>query len=134
MVAFALAVALSLGAAPTKSAKTQIKIEVKPAAAVVYVDGQRRGTGAKPIVVDVAPGVHKIRVVHKKDESTDVVRVKPGQILQWGISFEDSSSAGGRAAKEKEAADANPKAEAEAEAEGERGPVASDELSGPDLK
>jgi hypothetical protein len=130
MVAFALAVALSLGAAPAKSTKTQIKIDVKPAAAIVYVDGQRRGTGAKPIVVDVAPGVHKIRVVHKKDESTDVVRVKQGQILQWGISFEDSSDKGsGRAAKEKEKADANPQA-----AEEDRGPVASDELSGPDLK
>ena len=132
MVAFALAVALSLGAAPApaKSTKTQIKIEVKPAAAVVYVDGQRRGTGAKPIVVDVAPGVHKIRVVHKKDESTDVVRVKQGQILQWGISFEDGSDkTSSRAAQEKEKAEANPQA-----AEEEKGPFASEELSGPDLK
>jgi hypothetical protein len=129
MVAFALAVVLSLGAAPAKPAKTQLKIDVKPASAVVYVDGQRRGTGAKPIVLDVAPGTHKIRVVHKKDESTDVVRLKQGQILQWGISFEDSSEKGSRAAKEKDTADSGPKA-----ADEERGPVASDELGGPDLK
>lgn len=135
MIALATAVALAFAAAPAKSTKTQLKIDVKPAAAVVYVDGQRKGTGAKTILLNVTPGNHTIRVVHKKDQTTEVVRVKQGQTLSWGIEFEDSSAdkAAKSAAKAKE--DTEAQAGGSGRAAEEKGPFATDsELGGPDLK
>jgi hypothetical protein len=124
MLAFAMALAVALGAAPAKSTKTQLKIEVKPTSAVVYVDGQRKGTGARPIVVNVTPGRHAIKVVHNRDSTTDVVSVKKGQILNWGWTFEDDA-AEKKAAKEKGAA--------EAKAAKEKGPPPEPEFTDPDL-
>ena len=54
MLSIILAVALS--AAPKAPGKTQLKIEVKPPSSVVYVDGQRKGTGSKTLVMSVTPG------------------------------------------------------------------------------
>jgi hypothetical protein len=127
MLAFAMAVAMALGAAPGKSTKTQLKIEVKPSSAVVYVDGQRRGTGAKPILINVTPGSHHIRVVHNRDQTTDVVRVKQGQVLTWGWAFEDDR-ADKKAAKEKSAEEA-----AKASEKKEKPPPPEPEFSDPDL-
>jgi PEGA domain len=124
MVAFAMALALTLGAAPAKSTKTQLKIEVKPASAVVYVDGVRKGTGAKPIVLTVTPGIHNIRVVHNKDQTTEVVRIKKGETLNWGWVFEDDRP--DPRAKAKAAAE-------EAKAAKEKGPPPDPEFIDPDM-
>jgi len=126
MLAFAMAVALALGAAPAKSTKTQLKIEVKPSSAIVYVDGQRKGTGAKPILITVTPGTHNIRVVHNKDQTSEMVRVKSGQVLTWGWTFEDDR-ADKKAAKEKAAVEG-------AKAENKpKGPPPEPEFTDPDL-
>jgi len=91
MIALSLALAVALSAAPSASApkKTQLKIEVKPASAVVYVDGKKRGTGAKPIVLPVEPGKHTIRIVHNRDEHQEVIAVKKGETTKWSWAFED---------------------------------------------
>ncbi len=91
MIALSLAVALALAGAPkaTPPKKTQLKIEVKPAAAVVYVDGKRKGTGAKPMAFTVEPGRHTIRIVHNKDEHQEVIVVKKGETTSWSWAFED---------------------------------------------
>jgi hypothetical protein len=91
MIALSLALAVALSAAPNASApkKTQLKIEVKPANAVIYVDGKRRGTGAKPIVLPVEPGKHTIRIVHNRDEHQEVIVVKKGETTKWSWAFED---------------------------------------------
>ena len=125
MLALAMAVAVALGATPAKSTKTQLKIEVKPSTSVVYVDGVRRGTGAKPILITVTPGSHNIRVTHNKDQTTDVVRVKQGQTVAWGWIFEDDR-ADKKAEKEKAAGD-------EAKAEKAKGPPPEPEFTDPDL-
>lgn len=94
MIALALSVALAFsGAAPAGKVqgpkKTALKIEVKPDAAVVYVDGKVRGKGGKAHLVVVEPGTHLIKVVHKKDEHQEMVRVKPGETKSWVWEFED---------------------------------------------
>jgi hypothetical protein len=91
MIALGLALAVALSGAPKSSApkKTQLKIEVKPAAAAIYVDGKKRGTGAKPITLTVEPGKHTIRIVHNKDEHQEVVSVKKGETTNWSWAFED---------------------------------------------
>jgi hypothetical protein len=109
MHAIALAVMLSLSAAP-KPAKTQLKIEVKPAATVVYVDGKRKGTGAKLITLVTTPGRHHIRLVNGKDEHQDVVSLKQGETKKWTWAFEDDRPA-----------PRQPSAEGEMEDEGEGG-------------
>lgn len=91
MLTLSLALAVVISAAPNASAakKTQLKIEVKPVAAIVYVDGKRQGSGAKPIVLSVQPGRHTIRIVHNKDEHEEVIAVKKGETTKWAWAFED---------------------------------------------
>ncbi len=91
MIALGLALAVALSGAPKASApkKTQLKIEVKPTAAVIYVDGKRKGTGAKPIILPVEPGRHTIRIVHNRDEHQEVIAVKKGETTNWSWAFED---------------------------------------------
>ena len=91
MLTLSLALAVAVSAAPNASAtkKTQLNIQVKPASAVVYVDGKRQGSGAKPIVLSVQPGRHTIRIVHKKDEHEEVIAVKKGETTRWAWAFED---------------------------------------------
>ena len=88
-LSLALAVALSTTANASAEKKTQLKIEVKPTSAVVYVDGKRQGSGAKPIVLTVSPGKHTIRIVHNKDEHQEVIAVKKGETTKWSWAFED---------------------------------------------
>ena len=87
MVAIALAVAVALSGAPNK--KTQLKIEIKPDAAVVYVDGKKRGTGAKPLTLTITPGKHTLKVVHKGDEHQETIVIKKGEVKTWQWAFED---------------------------------------------
>jgi len=88
-LSLALAVVLSTASNASTPKKTQLKIEVKPASAVVYVDGKRQGSGAKPIVLTVSPGKHTIRIVHNKDEHQEVIAVKQGETTKWAWAFED---------------------------------------------
>jgi hypothetical protein len=127
-VPFALALALSVSAAPA-SKKTQLKIEVKPAAAVVYVNGKRLGTGARTLRVK-EPGRHTIRVVHKKDEHQEVVFLKKGEAKVWSWAFEDDRPAGKgpTASAEGEAADGEQKDAPPAEEKKD------DWVSDPDMK
>ena len=96
MLTLSLALAVVLSTAPNASApkKTQLKIEVKPASAIVYVDGKRQGSGAKPIVLTVDPGKHTIRIVHNKDEHQEVIAVKKGETTKWSWAFEDDRKPG----------------------------------------
>jgi hypothetical protein len=95
MIALGLALAVALSGAPKASApkKTQLKIEVKPVSAIIYVDGKRRGTGAKPITLPIEPGRHTIRIVHNRDEHQEVVVVKKGETTNWSWAFEDDRKA-----------------------------------------
>jgi len=89
MAAIAMALLLALAGAPKAPVKKAVlKIEVKPAAAVIYVDGKRKGTGATVHTLTLNPGPHTIKIVHKKDEHEEVVAVKPGT-MSWGWVFED---------------------------------------------
>jgi hypothetical protein len=89
MHALALTVMLALAAAPKGPQKTQLKIEVKPASTVVFVDGKRKGTGAKPITLSTTPGRHMIKLVFGKDEHQEAVQVKSGETKKWTWAFED---------------------------------------------
>jgi hypothetical protein len=89
MTALSLALAFALFGAPKTAQKTQLKLDVKPAAAIVYVDGKRKGTGAKSVTLPIEPGRHTIRIVHNRDEHQEVVVVKKGGITKWSWAFED---------------------------------------------
>jgi len=86
MVALALAAMVALSGAPKK---TQLVLEVKPAEAVIYVDGKKKGTAAKTIKLTVTPGKHVIKLTHKGDEHQETVVVKKGEIRTWQWAFED---------------------------------------------
>src|SRR5713101_1353119 len=61
MAAIAMALLLALAGAPKAPAKKALlKIDVKPAAAVIYVDGKRKGTGATVQTLTLNPGPHTI--------------------------------------------------------------------------
>lgn len=128
MIALALAAAVALGGAPKGPSKTQLKIEIKPAEAVLYVDGKRKGTGEKVHVLNVQPGNHQVRVVNPKtkDEHQDVLSVKRGETKSWQWAFEDEREDRKRAAEE--AKDAEKKGEG-----GEAVPAGGEELKDPDL-
>jgi hypothetical protein len=95
MIALSLALAVALSGAPKANApkKTQLKIEVQPVSAVVYVDGKKKGTGGKPILMPVDPGRHTIRIVHNRDEHQEVISVKKGETTNWHWAFEDDRKA-----------------------------------------
>lgn len=91
MTALSLALAVALSAAPKTAPlkKTQLKIEVKPASAIVFVDGKRIGTGSKVHTLTVDPGRHTIKIVHNRDEHQEVLAVKKGETTKWTWAFED---------------------------------------------
>lgn len=90
MSAIALLAALALSAAPKSPATpTQLKLDVKPSSAVIYVDGKRKGTAAKVHVVKLSPGRHTIRIVNGLDEHSEVVSLKRGESKIWQWVFED---------------------------------------------
>jgi hypothetical protein len=90
MLPLALALAASLATTPAPAGtKSFLKIEVKPETAVLFVDGVRRGTGAKPHTIRVEPGRHDLKVVNKGDEHQEQISVKKGETKQWSWAFED---------------------------------------------
>ncbi len=89
MSVLTLALAMALAGSPKAPAKTLLKLEVKPANAVVYVDGVKKGKGNKVHTVKLQPGRHVIKVVHNKDEHQEVVVVKKGETKHWQWAFED---------------------------------------------
>jgi hypothetical protein len=96
MFTLSLALAVALAGAPKASGpkKTLLKIEVRPASAIVYVDGKRKGTGAKAMSLSVEPGRHTIRIVQGRDEHQEVVAVKKGETTSWSWTFEDDTKGG----------------------------------------
>ncbi len=93
LLSLALTLGLSLGAAPKAvapgSGKTQLKVEIQPAAAVLYLDGKKKGTGAKKHLFTVPPGRHTVKVTHKGDEHQEDVFVKKGEVKLFTWAFED---------------------------------------------
>jgi hypothetical protein len=89
MMVVALALTVALSGAPKGPQKTQLKIDVKPSTAQVYVDGKKRGSGKKQMTLSVTPGRHAIKVVNKGDEHTEMVAVKKGESKAWQWAFED---------------------------------------------
>ena len=96
MRAIGMALVLALAGAPkgASAKKTQLKIDVKPTAATVYVDGKKKGTGATVQKLTLDPGQHTIKIVHQRDEHEEMVTLKPGETLNWKWTFEDDKSAG----------------------------------------
>lgn len=93
MIALHIALALALAGGSKGNAKTsQLKIEVKPAAAVIYVDGKKKGTGANVHQLKLAPGRHTIKIVNHRDEHEEILTLKPGQTVAWSWTFEDDRS------------------------------------------
>ena len=65
-----------------------LSLEVKPAGAVLKVDGKKVGvSGEKPVTVKVAPGKHVIRAEYKGDATTDEQVVKAGEKKTWVWEF-----------------------------------------------
>ncbi|MGQ0505892.1 MAG: hypothetical protein ACT4TC_11300 [Myxococcaceae bacterium] len=95
-LSIALAVALSASpkAVVNNNGKTQLKIEVQPSTAVLYVDGKRAGTGGKKRTLTVTPGAHRIRVVNHQDEHQEMVSVKKGEVKVYTWAFTDDRPAG----------------------------------------
>jgi hypothetical protein len=91
MPALSLALWVLLAGAPPPGPPkpTRLKIDVKPEVAVVYLDGVKKGTGAKSILVTVTPGRHKLKVTNKGDSVEDYVVVKKGETTNWQWVFED---------------------------------------------
>jgi hypothetical protein len=85
VIANVVLTSLSAGA----SASTELAISVKPASAVIFVDGIRRGSASKTRTIRLSPGVHVVRVVNSKDEHEEPVRVTRGKKTTWSWEFED---------------------------------------------
>lgn len=85
-----LLLTLMLAAAPAKGPTTLI-IEVAPEDTVVFVDGKKKGTGAKPITLkNISPGAHIIKLQRKGESHEDQVILKAGEKKTWKWAFEGS--------------------------------------------
>jgi hypothetical protein len=82
-----LLLSLMLAAAP---GPTTLTIEVSPEDTVIYVDGKKKGTGAKPVTVKVTPGNHIVKVSRKGEGHEEQVHVKAGEKKTWMWAFEGS--------------------------------------------
>ena len=84
-------VAVSLSGAPkaAPSSKTQLKIEVQPDSAVLYVDGKRKSAGGKKLTLTLQPGRHHIKVVNRGDQHEEDVAIKKGEVKTYTWAFED---------------------------------------------
>jgi hypothetical protein len=89
----ALLLALSVAGAPTPAKPTRLRIDVKPETAVVFIDGVKKGTGKKTILLSMTPGRHRIKVTNDKDAVDDYVVVKKGETANWQYAFEDDRPA-----------------------------------------
>ena len=82
-----LLLSLMLSAAP---GPTTLTIEVQPEDTVVMVDGKKKGTGAKPVTMSIAPGRHVIKVSRKGEGHEEEIDVKKGEKKTWKWAFEGS--------------------------------------------
>ena len=57
------------------------------AVALLFVDGKKKGTGAKPLVLKLPAGKHVLRVVYKGDAHEDQVTLKSGTNPPWNWEF-----------------------------------------------
>ena len=87
MLTFALISQLALAAAPA-----ELTIEVKPEGVEVKVDGQKKGTSGKPMVVKLKPGRHVVRLSHKGDSHEEEVALKAGEKKTYQWAFESGST------------------------------------------
>ena len=83
----ALASAFLLHAAPATGPGT-LNVELKPASSELLVDGKKRGTGAKPLVLKLPAGKHVLRVVNKGDAHEEEIVIKAGEKKTWKWEFE----------------------------------------------
>ena len=79
----ALACALLLNAAPGT-----LTVEIKPPTAELLVDGKKKGTGARPIVLKLSPGKHVLRVTNKGDAHEEEIVIKSAEKKTWKWEFE----------------------------------------------
>ncbi len=118
LLPLALTAALCLSnapkAVPPGDGKTQLKVEVQPDGAVFFIDGKKKGTGAKKVTLTLPPGRHTVKVVHKGDEHQEDVHLKKGEVKLFTWAFEDDRKdrhgGGGNAAEAEKAAEAPPAA------------------------
>ena len=91
MVALALVLSAALAGAPkTAGTKpTQLKLDIQPDTAVVFVDGKKKGKGGKLITLAITPGSHIVKIVNNKDEHEEQVTVKKGEQKTFQWAFED---------------------------------------------
>lgn len=82
----ALASALLLHAAP--SGPGTLMVELKPATSELLVDGKKRGTGAKTLVLKLPAGKHVLRVLNKGDAHEEEIMIKAGEKKTWKWEFE----------------------------------------------
>ena len=82
-----LAATLLLHAAPATGPAT-LTIELKPASSELLVDGKKRGTGAKTLVLKLPAGKHVLRVLNKGDAHEEEIVVKAGEKKTWKWEFE----------------------------------------------
>ena len=77
---------------PAGSGKTLLKVEVSPPSQL-FIDNKPHGTTGKAKTIELTPGRHIVRVVHKKDEHEEQVVLKKGETTEYGWKFEDDAPA-----------------------------------------
>jgi hypothetical protein len=107
MLALALVLSAALAGAPKTAANkpTQLKLDIQPDTAVVFVDGKKKGKGGKLITLAITPGNHIVKIVNNKDEHEEQVSVKKGEQKTFQWEFEDDLEDRRKAAEEKKKAE-----------------------------
>jgi hypothetical protein len=88
----ALTMASALATA-TKKDRTQVELNVKPVSAQLFIDGKAMGKATAGRVIDVTPGFHVIRLVHKRDEHEERIKFPPNQKTTYTFEFEEEAPA-----------------------------------------
>ncbi len=99
-------IATLLTAAP--SGPATLTIDVKPPETVIYFDGKRRGTAAKPMNIKTPAGLHVVKIVYKGDSYEEQLDLKKGEKKTWKWEFDHTGAS-------KPAPKAEPKEEAKPE-------------------
>lgn len=71
------------------AAPSQLTLEVKPAATIIFVDGKKIGDASKPRTLKLKAGSHEIKLTHKGDSHSDQIVIKPSEKVTWRFEFED---------------------------------------------
>lgn len=87
MLTLALVSHLVLAAAPA-----ELTIDVKPDGVEVKVDGKKKGTSGKLLVLKLKPGKHVVRLSHKGDAHEEEVALKAGEKKRYEWAFESTES------------------------------------------